>query len=93
MTVEEKINKTIHSYYCKQETIAEGKKKKVEIRLRGLAEKSILAKFALITPEVRVDISAAYKLYFEVFEDIKKLKEKYPRVQKRSKAVSVYSVQ
>ena len=34
--------------------------------------------------------SAAYKLYFEVFEEIKKLKEKYPRVQKRSKAVSVY---
>ena len=62
VTDREEINETIHSEYCKQETIAEGKKKKVEIRLRGLAEKRILAKFAVITAEVRVDINAAYEL-------------------------------
>ena len=86
----EEINESIHSEYCKQETISEGKKKKVEIRLRGLAEKRILAKFAAITAEVRVDISAAYELYFEAFEDIDNLNKKFPMVQKRSKAVSFY---
>ena len=49
-----------------------------------------MRQFALITAEVRVDISAAYELYFEALEEIDNLNKKFPRVQKRSKAVSFY---
>ena len=80
VTMGDKIKQNIHSRNCKHETEVEGKKKKKEIRLRNVAEKSILARFELITPEVRVDTSDASQRYFEVLEDIKKLKEEYPRV-------------
>ena len=62
------------------------KKSDEEMQLK----KRILAKFQLITPEIRVNISDAYQRYVKVLEDIKKLKEEFPRIQRRTKVLSVY---